>query len=253
MERVHAKWGFGNAPLKTQHREKAVAAMNMLLSLLDDPPFPPTEIHLESISYVKGQFTRTVKQDQWDWSTVWALLGRPSKTPANRISKKLAAFRLALKEGDREAASHIVTDLRDAGIDRYLDNFLAGGREPERQSGGKGFVYILSTRSQPHFLKIGMTHRTVEERVKEINSATGVIIPYGIRSVWRVDNVVQAEKDLHELLKDYRVRADREFFEIPYDKATRVINDYLGQQRLLEQAIRRSFKDENQKAQQDAP
>lgn len=250
MERVHAKWGFGNAPLKKQHVERAEAAMEVLIALLDSPQFPPTENQLEAISYVKGQFTRTVKQDQWDWNTVWALLGRPSRTPANRISKKLAAFRLALKEGDTEGVATIISELREADIIRYLDNFLAGGREPKRHVGDIGFVYILSTRSQPTFLKIGMTQRTVEERVKEINSATGVIVPFGIRATWRVDNAVQVEKDLHELLKDYRVRADREFFEIDYFKASQIINDYLGTRRLLERGSNGGSRAGDQQAEQ---
>lgn len=74
MDKVHAKWGFGNAPLKQKHREMAESAMQIVIALLDAPQFPPTAEQLEAISYVKGQFTRTVKQDRWDWYTVWALL-----------------------------------------------------------------------------------------------------------------------------------------------------------------------------------
>jgi hypothetical protein len=231
--KVHAKWGFGNAPLKKEHREKAVQSIKMLIEIIDKPQFPPTDDQLDAISYVKGQFTRTVKQDQWDWSTVWTLLGRPSRTPANRISRKLSELRLALRISDKEAVAAIISDLYEMNIVRYLDNFIVGGSELQRQPGNTGFIYILSTRSQPQFLKIGMTQRTVDERVKEINSATGVIIPYGIRAVWWVDNAAQVEKDLHQLMNDYRVRMDREFFEIAYDKASHTINNYLSARRLL--------------------
>lgn len=251
MERVHAKWGFGNAPLKKKHRVKAEGAMEIVLSILEELPTEPSVEQLDAISYVKGQFTRTVKQDQWDWSTVWALLGRPSRTPANRISKRLGALRGALKDGDGEVAEELVSDLREADIVRYLDNFLAGGREKDRQNGAAGFLYVLSTRSQPTFLKIGMTQRTVEVRVKEINSATGVIIPYGVRAAWRVDDAVTVEREVHELLKEYRVRSDREFFEIEYDVAVQIINDYLGSRRMLKHGTIREGASQNELAEQD--
>jgi hypothetical protein len=77
MVRVAAKWGFGNAPLKNSHREKTEAAIHTVIQILRDMPDSPEIEQLEAISHVKGQFTRTIKQDQWDWYTVWSLLGRP--------------------------------------------------------------------------------------------------------------------------------------------------------------------------------
>lgn len=233
MVRVHAKWGFGNAPLKSSHREKAESAMLAVLRILEDVPENPDLEQLEAISYVKGQFTRTIKQDQWDWSTVWLLLGRPSRQPASKISKKLGQLRSALKNDDRKLAEEIRSELEATDIVRYLDNFLAGGRDKDRQEGSKGYIYILSTRLQPGFLKIGMTQRSVDVRVKEINAATGVVIPYGVRAVWKVDAASDVEREIHALLSEYRVRNDREFFELEFDQASQLINDYLGDIRLL--------------------
>ena len=233
MDKIHAKWGFGNAPLKERHRAQAVEAINAVTAILESLPASATPEQLEAISYVKGQFTRTLKQDQWDWYTVWALLGRPSRTPANAISKALAHLRMSLKQGDRGAAERAVSELLAADILRYFDNFLADGREPARQVGKKGFLYVLGTRNQPRLLKIGVTQRTVEVRVKEINSATGVVVPYGVRAVWRVDDAAAVEREIHALLAPYRVRADREFFEIGFNEASRLINDHLGARRML--------------------
>lgn len=233
MVRVAAKWGFGNAPLKNSHREKTEAAIRTVLKVLAEVPDPSEIAHLDAISHVKGQFTRVVKQDQWDWYTVWSLLGRPSRQPANRISKKLGELRTAIKAMDRQAADRIRSELEAIDILRYLDNFLAGGRKETLQDGPAGFIYILSTRSQPQFLKIGMTQRSVEARVKEINGVTGVVIPYGVRAVWKVDNALEREKEVHALLAEYRVRADREFFEIEFNDASRIINDHLGARRIF--------------------
>lgn len=35
------------------------------------------------------------------------------------------------------------------------------------------------------------------------------------------------EKEVHDLLAQYRIRADREFFKIEYSKACSLIEDYL--------------------------
>jgi T5orf172 domain len=233
VDKIHAKWGFGNAPLKANHIAKAEAAIHVVTAILASLPESPTVEQLEALSHVKGQFTRTVKQDQWDWFTVWARLGSPSRQPANMISKTLGDLRSALKAGDQITADQAASKLQETDIMRYFDSFLAGGRERPRQPGAHGFIYILSTRSQPRLLKIGVTQRTVEVRVKEINSATGVIVPYGVRAVWRVDDAAEVEQELHTLLAPYRIRADREFFELDFFEASRLINDHLGTRRML--------------------
>jgi hypothetical protein len=59
-------------------------------------------------------------------------------------------------------------------------NYFPGDSEPYVED-GSGFVYILSSREMPDILKIGVTERSVESRTREINSATGVLIPFGVR------------------------------------------------------------------------
>lgn len=234
MVKIHAKWGFGNAPLKKQHREKTEAAIARVQSILAQMPSQAEPELLEAISHVKGQFTRVIKQDQWDWSTVWLLLGKPSRQPANRISKLLGRLRKALASQDHLLAVQLRDELLKTDLERYLDNYLSGNRDSDEKQGTFGYIYILSTREHPEFLKIGMTQRSVEARVKEINSATGVVVPFGIRAVWKALNAPEAEKEIHQVLSEYRIRNDREFFEIEFNKASKIINDHLGEKRLLE-------------------
>jgi hypothetical protein len=92
-------------------------------------------------------------------------------------------YRAALKVLDLHRAEQVRNTLEASELRRYLDNVLAGGRDTPRQFGSRGFIYILSTRSQPRYLKLGMTQRTVEIRVKEINAATRVLVPFGVRAV----------------------------------------------------------------------
>ena len=104
--------------------------------------------------------------------------------------------------------------------------------DESKDDASSGYIYILSTRSYPKYLKIGMTNRSVETRVKEINSSTGVMIPFGIRASWKVDDAREVEQDIHLLFQEYRVRDDREFFELDYHKASNLINDYLRRRRV---------------------
>ena len=232
MVKVAEKWGFGNAPLKSANKKKNEKAIRIVVGTIHNFPEEPNSELLEAISIVKGQFTRMVKQDQWDWYTVWTLLGRPSRKPANAISKKLGQLRYALKNMDFDSAEKYCVDLKSSNILRYLDNYLAGGRDETSATGSDGWIYILSERSQPQYLKIGVTTRSVEVRVKEINSATGVMIPYGVRAVWKVSSAREAERDIHALLAQYRIRRDREFFEIEFKEASRIINNYLKKKRV---------------------
>lgn len=121
--------------------------------------------------------------------------------------------------------------LIEAGFFSTIQRFL--NPRPDGYFGGNatGYVYILSNRSNPRLLKIGYTERTVEQRVKKINSTTGILEPYGVRAVWVVQNARQVERAVHEALADHRVRADREFFELPYDTAFKIVGDIVHNSR----------------------
>jgi hypothetical protein len=79
----------------------------------------------------------------------------------------------------------------------------------------------------PDILKIGYTDRDVATRVREINSATGVLIPYGARAAWLVPQARCVESDLHGRLAEFRVRKDREFFRIPFADAVKIVDAYV--------------------------
>ena len=46
--------------------------------------------------------------------------------------------------------------------------------------------YILSTEKNPDYLKIGFTTRSVYKRVQELNNATGILVPLGIKRFWNL-------------------------------------------------------------------
>jgi cold shock CspA family protein len=91
----------------------------------------------------------------------------------------------------------------------------------------------VQSTERPLNLKIGMTTRSVPERVQEINSATGLLHPYSARAVYKVKRAREAERQVFKLLSDYRIREDREFFYIPFSKAAQLIEEELFTGRAL--------------------
>jgi hypothetical protein len=79
-----------------------------------------------------------------------------------------------------------------------------------------GYIYCFSNASMPGILKIGMTERTPEDRLREANTSDTwkPPTPYNIEFAKKVLNPSQKEKTLHSVLKQYtdRIHPQREFF-----------------------------------------
>jgi hypothetical protein len=221
-----AMWGFGNAPLKSAHREKVERAILLVLSLLNSLPSETSISLLEAISLVKGQFTRVVKQDQWDWSTVWLLLGRPSRQPAKTISNGLGALRTALKIGDTQRAEEIRTALLQTNICKYLHEFL----KPQANDTEVGaHIYVLSSRLAPTLLNIGVTAEALETKINQINST--LTVPLGLRAAWKVGNAKDTELNIRPLFSKYQVKGTINFYNVNFFLAFDLINDFLSTDR----------------------
>ncbi len=109
------------------------------------------------------------------------------------------------------------------GAPGRLEAFVAG---TPASLDGPGFVHVLSTRENPDLLKIGCTGRDPLTRAEEINSATGVMVPWDVRSAWTVADARRVEADVHALFAAYLVRKDREFFHLPFSEAARIVDGY---------------------------
>lgn len=76
----------------------------------------------------------------------------------------------------------------------------------------KGHVYVLVNPAMPGLVKVGYTSRTPAARLKEINSATGVPVPFVMAgSVWSRD-APGVEARVHLKLGRRRLNRNREFF-----------------------------------------
>ena len=85
-----------------------------------------------------------------------------------------------------------------------------------------GYVYVLSNASMPGLLKIGMTHRTPQERLRELNASTGVL-PFTLEAFVTSTDVRFAEKEIHRRLAGRRVSDRREFFNVGLPEALTVV------------------------------
>jgi hypothetical protein len=218
MVEISQKWGFGMAPPKPTTLAQREAAVRSVLKLMDGMVEPGT---LDSMSVVKGMFNRVWRQDQWDWFTVYAALGYPSGALCRIIGFDLAEIRKNISDIEPPSVSEIERNRLRVCLETYLGDRIIVD-EP-----GAGWVYLLSTREFPDLVKVGMTTRSVQDRVREINSATGVPIPFGVRGCWRVTDPQRAERTVHEALDSWRFRSDREFFKISYGIASKQITNTL--------------------------
>jgi len=90
-----------------------------------------------------------------------------------------------------------------------------------------GYVYAFSNESMPGIFKIGMTERTLEERLSEANlpDTFKPPLPYVIEIHKKVNNCKETEKKIHALLSDKRVNPHREFFKITIEELNEIFNN----------------------------
>lgn len=94
---------------------------------------------------------------------------------------------------------------------------------------GEGWVYILANKATPGILKIGYTDRTPQDRVKEINGATGVIVPWFVVNAFQCKSPAIIESLVHRTLDDLRIARNKEGFAVSLNQAedtiTRIIKE----------------------------
>ena len=226
FRRVSEKWGFGMAPPKPHTLRARKDACEQVMHVLARVSFAGCDARtLESLSVVKGMFNRVGREDQWDWFTVSRQLGYPPRRVSMLIAQDLGLLRSAINSSDHDVVVRTCARLHKMPTMDCLSIFL--GKESLSTESYSGWIYVLSTREFRDLLKIGMTTRDVVQRAREINSATGVAVPFGVRRCWRVGSPREAERAVHRRLIRYRVRDDREFFRISFKVAAEYIDEVI--------------------------
>lgn len=75
------------------------------------------------------------------------------------------------------------------------------------------FVYILTNEAMPGYVKIGITERTITDRILELDTS-GMPLPFQCYYAAEVADHKRVERALHIAFGDSRVRKSREFFTV---------------------------------------
>ena len=104
-----------------------------------------------------------------------------------------------------------------------------------------GYLYILSNTHMPGLLKIGLTSRSVAERVAELNSATGVPSAFTVEAYFESSDPNTDETAIHKLLETDRA-PNREFFRINLAEALAASRSVTGRDPLGPRQSSRSWR-----------
>lgn len=90
---------------------------------------------------------------------------------------------------------------------------------------GSQWVYVLTNPTMPGLCKIGFTKNKPSERVKQINSGTGVAMDFVVEWAFPCFNAHDVEKQVHKYLEDngFRVNKNKEFFNVSVNEAKAVV------------------------------
>jgi hypothetical protein len=93
----------------------------------------------------------------------------------------------------------------------------------ENANNDSGILYVLTNPVMPGLVKIGLTTQTVEERIRELSSATGVPVRFECYFAAEVPSMAEKEHRLHQIFLEVRVNPNREFFRIDPERAVLAI------------------------------
>lgn len=120
----------------------------------------------------------------------------------------------------------------DAGVDNVFDSFVYQDNVKERISVKKskpksGYIYVLSNDGFDGFLKIGVTTRSVEKRVSELNKGVSSLTNFKIEYSIHTENAFLIEKKIHDVLNYCRVKENKEFFKLEVSDAINSIKSVI--------------------------
>ena len=96
---------------------------------------------------------------------------------------------------------------------RIIELILRARKKGEEKLENVGYVYVLSNEAYSNIYKIGSTYGLPEERAEEL-TGTGHLTSFKVVGKIKIKSAEYYEKLIHEFLNDYRVKKNREFFNL---------------------------------------
>lgn len=124
-----------------------------------------------------------------------------------------------------EKVTHVVSESHWEGgkFCTKFEYYMKANEVLGQLGAGQGYVYILVSSQQIGICKIGSTERTPEERLTEINRATGVIIPWRLYDAVPCKAPRSVELLVHKILAESRINRRKEGFAVNPEVAQRII------------------------------
>ena len=130
---------------------------------------------------------------------------------------------LLTKEGNRLFYTEMMDHFVKNG--RQIELILRSRKREITQSEISGYVYVLSNKSlSQNIYKIGSTYGDPDKRAEEL-TGTGHLHPFRVEEKIKIKSAEYYEKKIHSLLSNYRVKKNREFFELDLDKIKSCLKD----------------------------
>ncbi len=114
---------FGRADLHSLKDRHIEAADHVAYIVLTDVS-KSSEVNLDQVSHAKGLLSRCVRKDQWDWYTVYKLLGKPPEKQLHQGRQALSQLRNAAKEGDDRKVQQYIDQLRRNHVAKRFAYFV---------------------------------------------------------------------------------------------------------------------------------
>jgi hypothetical protein len=90
-----------------------------------------------------------------------------------------------------------------------------------------GHIYIAKNEGMPGILKIGMTTKSVHERLSQLSKSTSAPFDFRLVESFHCEDVINAEAEIHEAFSKFRPNKLREFFSISEDEAIYVCRNII--------------------------
>lgn len=109
---------------------------------------------------------------------------------------------------------------------RQIELELRSRKRSKNLSTELNHIYIFSNKSYSNnTFKIGWTSDDPEVRAEQLSSETGVLHPFKVEYSKKFKDAEKIEKKIHKHFSEYRIRKNKEYFEVELDKITKYINN----------------------------
>lgn len=140
--------------------------------------------------------------------------------------KSLAVDEFGMDKKGNQVTGKTWVNKRETYYEAKTDPLIIFNTKQKNYSGpNAGYIYVLRNPNFPeNTFKIGLTTKNTEERANQL-SKTSVPDRFYVMREWSVADCKQAESEIHEILKEYRVDERREFFTLDMEHINQTIQN----------------------------